>query len=153
MLKAPIRIGERINNADLSFNAKCPIILPAEDYLTKSIIVHYHEQISEHISEGYTLNLLSQKYWIINSKATVREVMKQCLVSQRKSVKPGEQVMSELPTEPQDMQSVLVFKTGLNVFNPLMVRKERSKQKTRVSIHMSYEESNTLGSNTRFENC
>ena len=149
----PTRIRERTNNADLPLNAKCPIILPAEGYLTKSIIVHYHEQISEHISEGYTLNLLSQKYWIINPKATVREVMKQCLVSQRKSIKPGEQVMSDLPTEPQDMESVPVFKTGLNVFNPLMVRRERSELKTRVSIHMSYQESNTLGSNTRFENC
>ena len=130
-----MRVGERINKADLPFNAKCSIILPAEGYLTKSIIVPYHEQISKHISKGYTLNLLSQKYWIINPKATVREVMKQCLVSQRKSVKPGEQVMSDLPTEPQDMQSVPVFKTGLNVFNPGAQRKKRTEN-TSVYSHV-----------------
>ena len=59
LVEGIIRVGGRINNADLPFNARHPIILPAEGYLTKSIIVHYHEQISKRMGENYTLNLLS----------------------------------------------------------------------------------------------
>ena len=46
LVEGIMRVGGRINNADLPFNARHPIILPTEGYPTKSIIVHYHEQIS-----------------------------------------------------------------------------------------------------------
>ena len=129
LVEGIMRVGGRINNADLPFDARHPIILPAEGYLTKSIIVHYHEQISKHMGENYTLNLLSQRYWIINPKATIRRVIKQCLVCHRKSVKPGEQMMSDLPKERLDMRRVPFFNTGVDFFGPLMVRRGRSELK------------------------
>ena len=149
LVEGIMRVGGRINNADLPFNARHPIILPAEGYLTKSIIVHYHEQISKHMGENYTLNLLSQRYWIINPKATIRRATKQCLVCHKKSVKPGEQMMPDLPKERLDMRRVPFFNTGVDFFGPFdgAQRKKRTK-KIRLSIHMSYHESNTLGGNT-----
>ena len=81
------RLGGRINNADLPFDARHSIVSFPEDYLTKSIVVYYHKQISKYMGKSFTLNFLSQKYWIINPKATVRQVIKQCLVCYRKFVK------------------------------------------------------------------
>ena len=62
LVEGIMRVGGRINKAGLLFNARQPIILLTEGYLTKSIIAHYREQISKHLGENYTLNFLSQKY-------------------------------------------------------------------------------------------
>ena len=81
------------------------------------------------MGESCTLNLLSQKYWIINPKAIIGKVIKQYLVCHRKSVKPGEQMMSDLPKERLDMRRVQFFNTGVNFFGPLIVRRRKNELK------------------------
>ena len=62
------RVGERLENADLLFNLKHPIILPEHDHLTVLIIQHAHSKSVGHGGVNSTLNFLCHRYWIVNAK-------------------------------------------------------------------------------------
>jgi hypothetical protein len=59
-----IRVGGRLKNANINTDIKYPILLPKNNFVTKLIIKHTHEQ-QLHAGPQGTLAALRQKYWII----------------------------------------------------------------------------------------
>ncbi|CAB0015417.1 unnamed protein product, partial [Nesidiocoris tenuis] len=60
--KGILRVGGRLSNADLPFQAQHPALLPKDSHLTKIIIASAHEQLL-HVGPRTTLAWLRQKYW------------------------------------------------------------------------------------------
>ena len=63
-----LRVGGRLNHADIPEESKHPVILPRKSHVTTLIIRHTHEQLG-HAGRGHVLSKLSERYWII--KATI----------------------------------------------------------------------------------
>ena len=73
-----IRCQTRLAEAQfLSFDAKNHILLPAGEYITDLIIMHFHERIN-HGSERSTVSILREKVWAVKARQQVRRVIRQC---------------------------------------------------------------------------
>ncbi|KYB24783.1 hypothetical protein TcasGA2_TC031588 [Tribolium castaneum] len=66
-----LRVGSRLRNTHLYYDKKHPIILSSGSHLATLIIRDGHKQ-SLHGGTQLTLSVTRQKYWIINSKKTVK---------------------------------------------------------------------------------
>ena len=64
-----IRIGGRLENADLDFTAKHPIILPNHHQLTSSIINYYHLKYL-HAGPQSLLANIRTNWWYENSSSS-----------------------------------------------------------------------------------
>ena len=91
-----MRVGSRLINADISYEAKFPSILPSKDENVRAIVRNMHER-EGHAGPKHTLCQLRQKYWINQGLQTVKSVIHKCAVCQKKFKKPMEQKMGALP--------------------------------------------------------
>jgi len=90
------REGERLQNANLDYDTRHPILL-AKDYpATKTIIVYYHEKYFHGGSQAL-LAALRQRYWRIGGRKFVVSVINKCVRCVRMKPVTWEHVMGSLP--------------------------------------------------------
>jgi len=102
-----LRVGGRIDRANLAFETKHPAILDQKGQLT--------------------LNQIAQKYWIINAKSAIKKMIGKCLTCRRRTVKPCQQMMAELPESRLQFGEPPFSQSGVDYFGPLIVRVGRSE--------------------------
>lgn len=73
-----LRVGGRMENADVNDNKKHPIVLPKKHIVTRLLIREYHEK-NLHSGVNATLYALRSKYWIIDGRWLVRNVLHSCI--------------------------------------------------------------------------
>lgn len=91
-----LRVGGRLRNADISYDAKHQILLPGGHPITTLIIRHCHE-LCLHGGPKLTESIIRQNYWICTSQRTIKSVLKQCVNCFRVNPKPMQQYMGDLP--------------------------------------------------------
>ena len=128
MIDGILRVGGRLDKAPISFNARHPVILPFVSHLTDLIVFSYHE-IAGHAGISFTMNLLTQKFWILKATSAVRRVINNCVHCRRRNAKPGQQIMAELPSVRLQIDSHPFAYTGVDFFGPLIIRQKRSNIK------------------------
>ena len=74
-----LRVGGRLENAAISYDAKHQIILPYRHHVTNLIIQKYHQE-ARHLGQEYMLFSLRQLYWIIKGRLAVRRVLSECFL-------------------------------------------------------------------------
>jgi hypothetical protein len=72
-----IRCRGRLNNADLSSDARNPILLPKNTELTRLIIQHFHER-TLHSGVSYTISSIRQRFWIPSIRQQVKAIVRLC---------------------------------------------------------------------------
>ncbi|XP_028166029.1 uncharacterized protein LOC114356863 [Ostrinia furnacalis] len=91
-----LRVGGRINHANISEEMKHPIILPNNNHLTDIIIDHTHK-MTYHGGPRLTLAWLRRKFWIIGSNNAVKKRLRQCITCRRAKFENKDQLMGDLP--------------------------------------------------------
>ena len=120
-----LRVGGRLSKAPLDFDARHPIILPADSWFTRLIIAHYHELVG-HSGINHTFAALREKFWVLKGGAAVRSVLAGCWICRRRNSLPGVQKMADLPEARMQMHQPVFFHTGVDCFGPFMVKQGRS---------------------------
>lgn len=93
-----IRVGGRLRNANLSFERKHPIILPAKSRLVELYVQFLHEHYF-HATKAFILNFVNSNYWIVgNLKSIVKKVVHRCVACRRYKGKLIDQIMGQLPS-------------------------------------------------------
>ena len=145
-----LRVGGRLGQAPITFDAKHPIILPSNHYVTRLIIRHYHLRLG-HAGPERTLAEIRQCYWVLNGRATVSRTLKTCLKCRKYNGKPQSQQMADLPSCQVTPNETPFTYVGIDYFGPFLVKKGRTRFKrygciftclTMRAIHL--EVSNTL---------
>ena len=77
-----LRCKGRLENACLTENARCPILLPKMDWYTKLDIEKTHKEIL-HSGVSQTLSRIRLRFWIPHGHAVVKTVLKSCTVCRR----------------------------------------------------------------------
>ena len=124
-----MRVGGRLANAKLSFEAEHPAILPKKSHLTPLIIQDCHARFAGHQGVNATLNHLMQKFWVVNAKAAVKAVIKECPFCTRRSAKPEAQIMADLPLSRHQTHEALFEHTGVDYFGPFVIKQRRCEVK------------------------
>lgn len=107
-----LRVGGRLQNSDLSENAKHPVIVPKDSRLTQLLINQAHAT-TLHGGARLTLATLRQRYWIIGGNHTVKGHLKTCVRCCRYRTTNPSQLMADLPTE-RITQSPPFYHTGVD---------------------------------------
>ena len=90
-----LRLGGRLNRASVSFYHKHLFILPNTLHLTNLFVLCCHSVIG-HDGANMMLNQLPQRYWILQSTAVVRRVLKSCMHCRQRYEQPAAQMMTDI---------------------------------------------------------
>lgn len=91
-----VRVGGRIQHAQISYNAKHPILLPKGHSLTNLLIDHYH--ITHlHVGPQALQFLIGQTYWIISARNAIRMRTRRCVRCFRTKPLSPQPIMAALP--------------------------------------------------------
>ena len=93
-----LRVGGRLDNAELSFDLKHPIILSETSHLTALIVEDTHCRLVGHAGVNSTLNSICQRYWIINARVCVKRIIDKCTSCKKRNSRVVNQVMADLPS-------------------------------------------------------
>ena len=126
--KGILRVGGRLNNADIPEESKHPIILPRKSHVTTLIIRHAHERLG-HAGRGHVLARLREKYWIVGANSAVRQLISSCVTCRRNRAPPQDQKMADLPPDRLTPAPPFTY-VGVGFFGPY-VTKEGSKERKR----------------------
>ncbi|XP_066916757.1 uncharacterized protein [Clytia hemisphaerica] len=80
-----LRIGGRLKNAPVSFEAKHQIVIP-KGHVASLIAEKYYKE-NGHSGVNQTLSEVRQKYWILCGRQVIKTVIKACVERQRKKTK------------------------------------------------------------------
>lgn len=117
----------------LSFEQRCPIILPKKHHVTKLIIHAYHHKYL-HQNHSIVLNELGQRFMIPALRATLKSVRANCWKCRRLSIRPEVPEMSSLPKARMAVWTRPFTYTGIDYFGPFMVRHGRRAEKKWAAI-------------------
>lgn len=92
-----IRVGGRLENSNLSFNSKHPIILPANSILSKLIISELHIKIF-HAGVNLLITQINKDYWMTGLRAMVKQIVHKCMTCARQKAQTKSQIMGNLPS-------------------------------------------------------
>ena len=94
-----IRVGGRLQFADLPEETKHQIILPSKHSVIDKLIAFTHEKRACHAGPETTLGILRERFWIVHGRRTVQRVISECLICRKQRISPVQQQMAPLPTE------------------------------------------------------
>lgn len=115
----------RATNADITYDERYPIIIPAHSVLSKLLIREAHER-TLHGNAQVMIHYLRAKYWIIGLRKAVKTAVKSCIICIRYKGTEAKQLMGDLPKE--RLSNVRPFHyCGVDYFGPIKVKRWEEK--------------------------
>ena len=93
-----LRVGGRINNAEMSYNAKHPLLIPQKSHLAV-LIVSFTHKIMLHAEFQIMIRAIRQGYFIPQLKNIIRKCIRCCKSCTVFKQKFKQQIMGSLPPE------------------------------------------------------
>lgn len=95
MHEGVIRVGGRLERADLPFENRHPLLLPRREHIV-TLIINYFHKVYCHAGPDLLVSILRQKYWILSARNIIRNVIFKCNTCFRLRPKPTFPEMSDL---------------------------------------------------------
>lgn len=90
-----LRVGGRLQNAELVYDEKHPVILPAESRITRLIIERTHRNLL-HGGPQVTAQELRKHFWLVGGRNQIRTTIHKCMICERFRGKLADQKMAAL---------------------------------------------------------
>ena len=128
-----LRCYGRYSNANLSFNAKYPKVIPRLEYFTHLVIKDAHERMLDS-GVSHTLAQVRQEYWIPQGKRETKRVVSRCTICRRYEGPPY--ALPPMPSLPRDRvsKSEPFQSIGLDYLGPILVKEGRDRVKFWVCL-------------------
>jgi hypothetical protein len=128
-----IRIGGRLEYANLPEDFKHPIILPKHDDLVDKLILFTHQLL---LCSGpeQTLATLRRTVWIPQARQAIRRSIKQCGICRRYRAQPCQPVMAALPRFRTDLYTPPFHTVGLDLAGPFNIDTIEGPKKAYIAL-------------------
>ena len=93
-----LRSHSRIINADMTYEARFPMILPKQHNFMELLIRKVHYGIG-HFGWSFFLARLQKRFWVLRGQVSIRKYLKNCNFCQFRNAKSSSQLMVALPKE------------------------------------------------------
>ncbi|KAL0895261.1 hypothetical protein ABMA27_011414 [Loxostege sticticalis] len=120
-----LRIGGRLSNSDLPFEAKYPLLLPKHDPVVDLLIDHFHI-MNCHTGPGLLISILRQRFWILDARTVVRARVRKCNYCFRVNPSHPTPMMADLPSYRVSEAKAFVH-TGVDYAGPLRITLTRRR--------------------------
>lgn len=120
-----LRVGGRLQNANISYDAKHQILLPQKHIVTEHIINMVHNK-TIHGGPKLTEAVLRQTYWIINGYHTIKNVIHKCVICHRYNGKIMTQFMGILPTPRVNIDKPFL-NCGIDYAGPINIKTSKGR--------------------------
>jgi len=120
-----LRVGGRLQNANVPYDQKHPTILPNQSTLTK-LIIRYEHLKHMHADCTLLLSVLQRQYWILRARSTVRHVIFQCITCYHQKAKVAGQLMGSLP-QARVEQTRPFLSCGVDYAGPIAVKSKTGR--------------------------
>ncbi|GFU71402.1 integrase catalytic domain-containing protein [Trichonephila clavipes] len=115
-----LRVGGRLSNADLPFEAKHQIIIPSKHTFTKLLFEHMHKKFF-HIGAQGLVHQIRMQFWPINGKGIARKTVHDCIACFRQKPTGVDQLMGYLPSE-RVTPSAPFLNSGVDFCGPFQIK-------------------------------
>lgn len=115
-----LRVGGRLQNANIDYDRQHPIILPRNHHLTNLIIPDAHVK-TQHGGQTITTEFIQTKFWIIGAKNNIKRILKKCITCFKVNATRSRQLMGNLPA-PRVQIARPFFNTGVDYAGPLEIK-------------------------------
>jgi hypothetical protein len=92
-----MRVGGRLENAQLPYDTKHPVILPKGHPVSRLIVSHVHRRGNHSRGVNCVFADLRQKYWVVHGREEVKRAERKCNLCKIRRRRRGEQIMAPLP--------------------------------------------------------
>ena len=125
-----LRCDGRLKYAEyLPYDARFPIILPRNHWVTRLIVKHYHEFGNHTGGTNHTLSAISEKFWIVSGREAIREYENECAECRRRKAKAANQIMAPLPPIRLKMPLKAFARTAVDFAGPFVTVQGRGKRR------------------------
>lgn len=126
-----LRVGGRLKEAIIHYDSKHQIVIPKESHIAKLIINDAHLS-TKHGGTQLTMSYTRTQYWIMDTKNTVRNQIRGCVICHRYKKETQEQLMGSLPGARVSMSRAFVH-TGVDYADPMQVLKIKKPGKRQTT--------------------
>lgn len=120
-----LRVHGRISQAELTYDEKHPIILPADSIYGEMILRAAHAK-TFHGGVQQMLHMVRTKYWLTGGRRAARTITRSCNICRRFRGHPIQQLMGSLPKERVTAARPFAF-CGVDYFGPIKVRRNQTR--------------------------
>ena len=127
-----LRVGGRLARAQVPFDQKHPILIPAHP-LAHSLVCHLHRE-AKHQGGHITSAVVRQAgYYIVKGSSIIRHIISQCYFCRKLRRKLASQMMADLPSD--RLEDTPPFQsTGLDCFGPFYINKGKATRNSPATI-------------------
>lgn len=130
-----MRVGGRLQNANLSKDAKHPKLLPPKHRLTKIIMEHFHLK-NLHIGPQTLLHSVRQEFWPIGGRNLARRVVHECITCFKNKPITSNQLLGNLPAERVN-PSFPFSNCGIDFCGPFLIKYKGQRKGTFQKIYVA----------------
>ncbi|XP_035230220.1 uncharacterized protein LOC118202177 [Stegodyphus dumicola] len=112
-----LRVGGRLQNSELSFNQKHPVILPAKHKISELIVKEKHGTYL-HAGASLLSHIIKQSYWIIGGKTLIKKYVHKCI---KFKASTASQLMGNLPKHRVTLERPF-YKCGVDCAGPISIK-------------------------------
>lgn len=117
-----LRVGGRLQNSELPYDVKHPVILPAKHHVTELVIRRAHVKIGHSRGINPVLAEIQTKFWIVHGREAVKKLKYNCFKCRRMHESFLEQVMAPLPSS-RTLVSLRAFaNVGIDFAGPFITK-------------------------------
>ncbi|GFT11074.1 integrase catalytic domain-containing protein [Trichonephila clavipes] len=130
-----LRVGGRLCNADLPFEAKQQIIIPSKHKFTKLLFEHMHKKFF-HIGAQGLVHQIRMQFWPINGKGIARKTVHDCIACFRQKHTGVDQLMGNLPSE-RVTPSAPFLNSGVDFCGPFQIKFKNQRKGIFLKVYVA----------------
>lgn len=115
-----LRVGGRIEHANLPFEQKHPLIMSGKHEIMRLYIFDVHKNLA-HASKRTIYNYIRSVIWMIQGMKSIKSVLDKCLLCHRYKAPPVTQLMGQLPASRVTYSRPFTY-VGVDLAGPFTLR-------------------------------
>lgn len=129
-----MRVGGRLANSNLPYDAKHQLLLNPHHALTRLIILNEHHR---HLHSGSQtiLSATRQRFWILNGRSTIRNIISKCVTCFRVKPRILQQKMANLPTDRVN-QNRSFYIVGIDFAGPFNIKDGKLRNRSIIKAYL-----------------
>lgn len=128
-------VGGRLENANITYRQKHPILLPSKNHLVTILLTQEHIRLG-HAGPQNVLSNVRLRFWPLNGLREVKRIIRKCVTCHRFRAQTSEQIMASLPKD-RVLISRPFDKVGVDFGGPFTVKASKLRKAQLVKSYIA----------------